>query len=142
MNLRDYFEKQKSISLEPARKVELYERVNRQIHAPVGIFSRFSFYSKVAIYTSVGLIFLASLYLPYFSSLFQQTDGILTTSWGGASVQADYIAQIIETKGDIAIYNNGEKVESTLFRAGDRLVLPEGGEIVFHITTIAQAKVT
>lgn len=32
-------------------------------------------------------------------------------------------------------------MESTLFRAGDRLVLPAGAEIVFHVTTIAQAKV-
>ena len=122
--------------------MELYEKITHQMHAPVSIFARMSFYTKLSLYTFVGLVFLASLYIPYFSSLFEQTDGILTTSLGGATVQADYIAQIIETKGDIAIYNNGEKVESKLFKAGDKLVLPAGAEIVFHVTTIAEAKVT
>lgn len=98
MNLRDYFEQKKTLSLDPTRKMELYEKIIHQTHVPVSIFARFSFYTKVALYTFVGLIFLASLYIPYFSSLFQQTDGIITTSLGGATVQADYIAQIIETK--------------------------------------------
>lgn len=117
MNLRDYFISQKQVSLEPAHKVALYESITQKTHAHVGIFARMSLYTKVALYTFIGMIFLASLYVPYFSSFLKQTDGILTTTPGGATVQADYIAQIIETKGDIEIYNNGEKVESNLFRA-------------------------
>ncbi len=142
MNLRDYFNSQKSVHLEPADKVALYETITQKTHTPVSIFVRMSFYTKLALYTFIGMVFLASLYVPYFSSFFHQTDGVITSSLGGATVQADYIAQIIETKGDIAIYNNGERVESKLFRAGDRLVLPAGAEIVFHISRIAQAKVT
>lgn len=98
MKLQDYFVSQRNISLEPAHKVELYENITHRIHAPVSIFARMSFYTKLSLYTVVGLFFLASLYLPYFSSLFQKTDGVLRSSLGGATVQADYIAQIIETK--------------------------------------------
>lgn len=141
MKLRDYFISQKKLSIEPERKVSIYESVMQKTHAPVSIFARMSFYTKVSLYTFVGLVFLASLYIPYFSSLVRQSDGVITTTPGGVGVQADYIAQIIETKGDIDIYNEGQKVESKLFRAGDRIVLSEGTEIVFHITTIAQAKV-
>lgn len=98
MKLRDYFISQKSVHLEPTHKVELYEIITQKTYAHVGIFARMSFYTKVALYTFVGLVFLASLYIPYFSSHFRKTDGILTTNPGGATVQADYIAQIIETK--------------------------------------------
>lgn len=141
MKLHEYFSSQKEISLESGRKVALYEDIMHKTHAPVSVFARMSFYTKVALYTFVGLVFLASLYLPYFSSLVRQSDGVVTSSPGGIGVQADYIAQIIETKWDIEIYDKWEKVESSLFRVGDRIVLWAGTEIVFHITTIAQAKV-
>ncbi len=99
MNLRDYFTSQKDVRLEPSHKVALYETITKKTHTPVSIFVRMSFYSKVAIYSFIGLVFLASLYIPYFSTYFHQTDGVITSSLGGATVQADYIAQIIETKG-------------------------------------------
>lgn len=98
MNLHDYFSSQRDLRLEPTRKVELYESITRKTHQPVSVFARMSFYTKVALYTFVGMVFLASLYIPYFSSYIQETDGILTSNGGGAVVQADYIAQIIETK--------------------------------------------
>lgn len=98
MELRDYFTSQKSVRLDPVHKVELYETITQRTHAHVSIFARMSFYTKLALYTFVGMVFLASLYIPYFSSHFRNTDGILTTNPGGATVQADYIAQIIETK--------------------------------------------
>lgn len=74
MNLRNYFTSQRNISLEPAQKVALYEKIMQKTHAPVSIFARMSFYSKVALYTFIGLVFLASLYVPYFSSFFHETD--------------------------------------------------------------------
>jgi len=98
MKLHDYFTSQKKVALDPAHKVELYETIIQKTHTPAGIFSRMSFYTKVAMYTFVGIVFMASLYVPYFSSFFSETDGVITNTPGGATVQADYIAQIIETK--------------------------------------------
>lgn len=98
MKLRDYFISQKKVSMEPAHKVALYETIKLKTHSHVSIFARMSFYTKVALYTFVGMAFLASIYVPYFSSFFSETDGVITNTPGGATVQADYIAQIIETK--------------------------------------------
>lgn len=137
MNLRDYFQIQQSLSLEPARKVAIYEKVTHQTHSSAGVFARMSFYTKFAIYSIVGVIFLVSLYAPYFGGLFQGGDD----GRGGVGVQADYIGQIIEAKGDISIYNDGQLVESNMFRAGDKIVLPQGAEIMFHVSKIAQAKI-
>lgn len=84
MNLRDYFQIQKKLFLEPADKVAIYEKVLFQTRTTTGIFGRMSLYTKAAIYSIVGLVFLVSLYAPYFGGLFQDTNT-------GVGVQADYI---------------------------------------------------
>ena len=94
MNLKSYFQTQKNLSLDPAAKVALYEKVVLKTRTTAGIFSRIGLYTKAAIYTSVGIIFLVSLYAPYFGGIFQNTDG----ERNGIEVQADYIGQIIEAK--------------------------------------------
>jgi len=123
MKIEDYLKKQKT-NISNKQRLVIFEQVNSAI-TKQSIFTRFSFYAKVALYS----IFLFFLFLWIFLPNFQTTNVnvskniALNSKIENNVVHADYIGKVISSKGDFQIFDNNRVVKWLTLKEWNIIVL-------------------
>ena len=91
----------------------------------------------------VFAILIMGMYGVYFinDGNFQDNNRFAIKSNTANTVQADYIAQVIEVKGNFFIEHNGVLVTTNNIGNGDTILLKEGAQLVFEINSGTQSKI-
>ncbi len=132
MDLKEYFAKKRTEKLPEYRKMMIYDRFMDKIEHK-NIFLRFSFYTKVAVYSMVLLFLLYSLFIDL--PMTPTRRDWLITYRNGKTVNASYIGKVIKTEWDFTIYNNNKVVDRQDIYDNDVLVLWEDASIAFSINS-------
>ena len=101
---------------------------------------------KTFTYTSFIVVLLFGFYGMYF---FQQNqslngDGVFLSSvndWQSVA-QADYIAKVVDFAWTFYIEKDGQTLQTSNINDGDIVVLQDNAQVIFHIDTGTQAKIT
>ncbi|MFZ2151061.1 MAG: hypothetical protein WAZ12_02090 [Candidatus Absconditicoccaceae bacterium] len=144
MKLKEYFNQRREITVSAGDKLGIYQNIISKRNSKSFYPQRKFFFVKSFAYSLVMLFLVLGLYGTYiFNGKFIiNKDGFfIQRSNGIKSVQADYIAKIIEFNGNFYIGHNGEYYQGSYISNGDIVTLQNGAEIIFHIDQLTQAKV-
>ncbi len=143
MKLQEFFNAQKNIRFTDIDKLDLYQGIlYKKTQRPS--LKRSSFiHAKYFIYTMVFVVLILGVYGVYFMDMrnFQDYNRFAVTSPSTNTVQADYIAQVIEGKGNFFIEHNWVLTTTNNIGNGDTILLKEGAQLVFEIDSGTQSKI-
>jgi hypothetical protein len=143
MKLQEFFNTQKHTSLTDVDKLDLYQSIlYKKTQRPS--LKRTSFvHAKYFVYTMVFAIMLMGMYGVYFinNGNLQDYNWFAIRSNTTNTAQADYIAQVIDTKGNFFIEHNGVLATTNNIGNGDTILLKEGAQLVFEINSGTQSKI-
>ena len=143
MKLQEFFDTQKNIHLTDIDKLDLYQSILYKKTKQRSI-KRLSFvHAKYFIYTMVFAVLILGTYGVYFinNSTIEDNNRFAIKTNGTNTVQADYIAQVIEVKGDFFIEHNGNLVTTNNIGNGDTILLKKDAQLVFEINSGTQSKI-
>lgn len=138
MKLQEFFDTQKNITFTDKDKLHLYQDILYKTTKRNSL-KRVSFVrAKYLMYSMVVGILVFGLYGVYFVN-----DGWLRKymSSKNNTVQADYIAQVIDAQGKFFIEKNGILTKESQMSNGDAIVLREDSELVLEIDEGTQSKI-
>ena len=143
MKLQEFFDTQKNTTYTDIDKLDLYQSILYKKTKKTSL-KRSSFvHAKYFIYTMVFVILIIGMYGVYFMN-----DGILEDGKRFAirsntsnTAQADYIAQIIDVKGNFFVEHNGVLATTNNIGNGDTILLKEDAQLVFEINSGTQSKI-
>ncbi len=143
MKLQQFFDTQKNTTYTDIDKLNLYQNILYKKTKKISI-KRASFvHAKYFIYTMVFVVLILGMYGVYFIN-----DGILEEgNWFAIKpntnniAQADYIAQVIDAKGNFFIEHNGVLTTTNNIGNGDTILLKEDTQLVFEINSGTQSKI-
>ena len=143
MKLQEFFNTQKDIHFTDVDKLDLYQNILYKKTKKTSL-KRASFvYTKYAVYMTVFVFLLVGVYGMYlfnggnlqdynrFSIIKNQTN----------TVQADYIAQVIDVKWSFFIEHDGILSKTNNISNGDTILLKENTQLAFEIDEGTQAKI-
>jgi len=146
MKLQEYFTHQQDIHLSEAEKLDMYHIIMDKQTKRSFLSKRSVLHVKTFTYTSFIVVLLFGFYGMYFFQQNQSLDGdgvFLSSNTDGKSIaQADYIAKVVDFAGTFYIEKDGQTIQTSNINDGDIVVLQNNAEIVFHIDTWTQAKIT
>ena len=125
MKLQEFFNAQKDISFTDVDKLDLYQHILYKKNRKPSL-KRTSFvHAKYFITTSIIAVMILGIYGVYFikNDNFQDFNRFAITSPTTNTVQADYIAQVIEVKGNFFIEHNGVLDTTNNIGNGDTILL-------------------
>jgi hypothetical protein len=118
MKLQEFFDTQKNTSFTDVDKLDLYQSILYKKTKQTSL-KRSSFvHAKYFVYTMVFAILMMGIYGVYFMN----NDNRLNIT---NTAQADYIAQVIEVKGNFFIEHNGVLATTNNIGNGDTILLKE-----------------
>lgn len=143
MKLQEFFNTQKNINFTDIDKLDLYQNILYKKTKKTSL-KRASFvYAKYGVYMTIFVFLLVGMYGVYmfnggnlqeyklFSIIKNQTN----------TVQADYIAQVIDVNGSFFIEHDGILSKTNNISNGDTILLKEKTELAFEIDKGTQAKI-
>jgi len=143
MKLQEFFNTQKNINLTDIDKLDLYQNILYKKNKRPSL-KRSSFvHAKYFVYTTVFAILLMGTYGIYFMN----NDNLQDYNWFAIksnttnTVQADYIAQVIDVKGNFSIEHNGILATTNNIGNGDTIILKQDAQLVFEINSGTQSKI-
>ena len=143
MKLQEFFNTQKNINLTDIDKLDLYQNILYKKNKRPSL-KRSSFvHAKYFVYTTVFAILLMGTYGIYFMN----NDNLQDYNWFAIksnttnTVQADYIAQVIDVKGNFSIEHNGILATTNNIGNGDTIILKQDTQLVFEINSGTQSKI-
>jgi len=143
MKLQEFFNTQKNIVFTDVDKLDLYQNIlYKKTKKPM--LRRASFvHAKYLVYTMVFAILILGVYGVYFvnDGNLQDYNRFAIKSPGTNTVQADYIAQVIDVKGNFFIEHNGVLATTNNIGNGDTILLKEEAQLVFEINSGTQSKI-
>lgn len=143
MKLQEFFNTQKNIVFTDVDKLDLYQNIlYKKTKKP--ILRRASFvHAKYLVYTMVFVILILGVYGVYFvnDENLQDYSRFAIKSPRTNTVQADYIAQVIDVKGNFFIEHNGVLATTNNIGNGDTILLKEEAQLVFEINSGTQSKI-
>jgi hypothetical protein len=135
MKLNEFFQTQQTTYLTDIDKLELYQKFLSKKISNKSPLKRFSFvYARSFAYMSIAAFLILGVYGVYF---FQ--GGAFTSSVN--SVQADYIAKVVEINGGFSIEHAGSLIKTDNISNGDTILLKDGAEMVFEISSGTKSKI-
>ncbi len=143
MKLQEFFNAQKDISFTDVDKLDLYQHILYKKNRKPSL-KRTSFvHAKYFITTSIIAVMILGIYGVYFikNDNFQDFNRFAITSPTTNTVQADYIAQVIEVKGNFFIEHNGVLDTTNNIGNGDTILLKKDAQLVFEINSGTQSKI-
>ena len=129
MKIEEYLKNQKA-KISNEQRLLIFEKVSSDI-TKQSIFTRFSFYAKVWVY-SIFLFFLfLGIFLPNFKNNFSDlTKNVsVNTKNGNNIVYADYIWKVISSKWKFQIYDDWKLINWTKFKKWNVIVLKDNSYI-------------
>jgi hypothetical protein len=144
MRLKDYFDQKREIIVSSWDKLEIYQKIISKRNTKSFQPKRQFFFIKSFAYSLVLWFLLLWLYWTYiFNWMFiinKDWFFIQRSNWT-KSVQADYIAKIIEFNGNFYIWHSWEYYQWSNISNWDTVTLQDWAELVFHIDKWTEAKV-
>ncbi|MEI7563141.1 MAG: hypothetical protein WCJ39_05765 [bacterium] len=141
MKLNDFFQEQKKQGLSDIDKLELYQRFlykkNKWVPA-----KRFSFvYARSFVYTAITAFLIFGIYGVYFLNTSTDSPWFTISSSNKNTVQADYIAKVVDFNGNFSIEHEGNILQTQDIGNGDSVLLKQGSEMVFEINSGTKSKI-
>lgn len=144
MKLKDYFDQKKDISVSSWDKLEIYQKIISKRNSKSFQPQRKFFFVKSFAYSFVFLFLLLWLYWTYIFNwkfIINKDWFFIQRSNGIKSVQADYVAKVIEFNGNFYIGHNGQYYQGSNISNWDTVTLQDWAELVFHIDQWTETKV-
>ena len=144
MKLKDYFDQKRETIVSGWDKLEIYQKfISKRNSKSLSPQRRFFFVKSFA-YSFVLLFLLLWLYWTYIFNwkfiINKDWFFIQRSNWI-KSVQADYVAKIIEFNGNFYIWHNWQYYQWSNIANWDTVTLQDWAELVFHINKWTEAKV-
>lgn len=100
-------------------------------------------YAKYAVYTTVFAVLIMGIYGVYFTNegSLQDYKRFAIKSNTANTVQADYIAQVVDFNGKFFIEHNGILAQTNNIGNGDTILLKEDAQLVLEINSGTQSKI-
>lgn len=143
MKLQEFFDTQKNTSYTDIDKLNLYQSILYKKNKRVWL-KRTSFvHAKYFIYTMIFVVLMIGSYGVYFMNDGGVENGnrFAIKSNTNNTAQADYIAQVIDAKGNFFIEHNGILLTTNKIGNGDTILLKENTQLVFEINSGTQSKI-
>ncbi len=143
MKLQEFFDTQKHTSFTDVDKLDLYQSILYKKTKKPSLRRSSFVHAKYFVYTMVFAILIMGMYGVYFinDGNFQDNNRFAIKSNTANTVQADYIAQVIDVKGNFFIEHNGVLATTNNIGNGDTILLKEGAQLVFEINSGTQSKI-
>lgn len=144
MKLQEYFTHQQDISLSEADKLDIYHSIMDKKTKKSFLAKRSLLHIKTFTYSSFVVALLFGFYGIYFfqNQTLDWDAVIFNAGWERSLVQAGYIAKVVDFQGTFYIQKDGQILQSSTINDGDVVVLQNKAQVVFHIDTGTQAKIT
>ncbi len=134
MNLQAYFKQLQEQKLSDQQKNAIYGSILSKMEPTKPIFSRMRFYAKLAGYALFLGLLGFSIYMPFLS---QESDsGVKMTA------HADYVAKVVDIKGQYYIEADGQRIEGNNVSNGNTVVLAKDSSLIVHVGDHIEGKVT
>lgn len=144
MKLKEYFNQRREITVSAWDKLGIYQNIISKRNSKSFYPQRKFFFVKSFAYSLVMLFLVLWLYWTYIFNwkfiINKDWFFIQRSNWI-KSVQADYIAKIIEFNWNFYIWHNWEYYQWSYISNWDIVTLQNWAEIIFHIDQLTQAKV-
>lgn len=143
MKLQEFFDTQKHTNFTDVDKLDLYQSILYKKTKKTSL-RRFSFVPvKYAVYSMIFFVMLFGIYGIYFlnNGSFQDYNRFSIIRNGTNTAQADYIAQVIDAKGNFYVEHDGVLTKTNNIGNGDTLLLKEGAQLAFEINSGAQSRI-
>lgn len=139
MNLKDYFHQQKEIHMSDTDKLNLYQDFMLKDMKSHFARKRSFLHIKSFVYSIVVMFFLFSFYGVYFfTDRYNEYEGLIMNP--DNSVQASYIAKVVDFNGSFYIEHAGKRVQTSNIQNGDIITLKENTQLVCQINAWTKAK--
>lgn len=143
MKLQEFFNEQKHTNFTDVDKLDLYQSILYKKTKKASL-KRFSFVpAKYAVYTMIFVFLLFGIYGVYFinNGSFQDYNRFSIIKNGTNTANADYIAQVIDAKGNFYIEHDGVLTKTNNIGNGDTILIKEWAQLAFEINSGAQSKI-
>jgi hypothetical protein len=143
MKLQEFFDTEKHITYTDVDKLDLYQNILYKKTKKASL-KRSSFvHAKYFVYTMVFVVLIMGMYGVYFmnNGVLQDNSRFAIRSNNTNTAQADYIAQVIEVKGNFFIEHNGILATTNNIGNGDTILLKEDAQLIFEINSGTQSKI-
>jgi len=137
MNLNEYFKKQ-NCKLCDEQKLLIYDEIKEHI-GKQSIFSKVSFYVKVAMYSFILLFLFSGLFFNFQSKKNITENVVVEKNIQPNIVKADYIAKVIQSKWDFQIFDNNKLLKTNVLWNGNTIVLKDNSYVKLSINQWAKA---
>lgn len=143
MKLQEFFDSQKQTTFTDIDKLDLYQNILYK-KTKKNSLKRASFmYTKYFVYSTIFVFLLVGVYGVYLfnGGDFQSNNRFSIIKNSNNTVQADYIAQVINTQGNFYIEHDGILSKTNNISNGDTILLKEDTQLAFEIDSGTQAKI-
>jgi len=144
MKLQEFFDTQKNTTYTDIDKLDLYQSILYK-KTKKNLLKRSSFvHAKYFIYTMIFVVLILGMYGVYFMNDGKLEEGnwfAIKSNNNNNVAQADYIAQVIEVKGNFFVEHNGVLATTNNIGNGDTILLKEDTQLIFEINSGTQSKI-
>jgi len=143
MKLQEFFDRQKQTSFTDIDKLDLYQNILYKQTRKSSTKRMPFIQAKYFVYTTIFVILLFGVYGVYFMNdgNIQENKRFSIRSSQTHTVQADYIGEVIEAKGNFFIEHSGILTKTNSISNGDTILLKEEAQLVFEIDNGTQSKI-
>jgi len=127
MKLQEFFDTQKHISFTDVDKLDLYQNILYKKTKRPSLKRSIFVHAKNMVYTMVLAVLILGVYGVYFinNNNLQDYNWFAIKSNTTNTAQADYIAQVINTKGNFFIEHDGVLTQTNNIGNGDTILLKQ-----------------
>ena len=143
MKLQEFFDTQKDIHLTDIDKLDFYQNILYKKTKKSSLRRSSFVHAKYFVYTMIFVVLILGTYGIYFIN----NDNLKDYNWFAIktnttnTVQADYIAQVINVKWNFFIEHNGVLATTNNIENGDTILLKQDAQLVFEINSGTQSKI-
>ncbi len=143
MKLQEFFDTKKHILLTDTEKLDCYQSFLYKKTKKNSLKRWYFVHAKYFVYSMIFVILMMGMYGVYFinNGDIKDYSRFAIQSNSKNTVQADYIAQVIEGEGKFFIEHNGVLVTTNNIGNGDTILLKEWAQLVFEINSGTQSKI-
>lgn len=144
MNLKDYFQQKKEITVSNVDKLDIYQKFISRRNQKSFYAKKQFFGVKAFSYSVIFLFLIIWLYWTYFFNW----DIIINSDWFFLQnnnwiqwVQANYIAKVIDFNWNFYIQNNWKYYQSSFIQDWDTITLKKDSELLIYIDKSTESKI-
>jgi len=143
MKVKDFFTTQQNIWYTDIEKLNLYQNILYKKTKKRSLMRASFIYTKYAVYTTIFVFLFVGMYGMYIfnNNSIQDNKRFAIIKNSTNTVQADYIAQIIDAKGNFFVEHDGILTKTNNISNGDTIIIKEETQLVFEIDQGTQSKI-